>query len=126
VTVVGGEIDLERLAAIAGSRGLTIAPLPRHPSIVRDLAIIVSDRLPAADVRGTIRAHAPAILSGIREFDRYQGAGVPGGHVSLAIRLTFRDADRTLTDAEVQRAVEMIVAALTERYGAILRGAPRG
>jgi phenylalanyl-tRNA synthetase beta chain len=126
VAVVGGEIDLERLAAIAGTRSVTITPLPRHPSIVRDLAIVVSERLPAAEVRGTIRAHAPAILSGIREFDRYQGAGVPEGHVSLAIRLTFRDPDRTLTDAEVQRGVDAIVAALTGKHGAILRGAPGG
>jgi phenylalanyl-tRNA synthetase beta chain len=104
---------------------MTISAIPRHPSIVRDLAIIVSDRLPAADVRATIRRHAPATLASVREFDRYQGSHVPAGHVSLAIRLTFRDADRTLTDAEVQQAVDAIVAALVREHGATLRGGER-
>ncbi len=58
----------------------------------------------------------------VREFDRYQGKGVPDGQVSLSIRLTFRDADRTLTDREVQQAVDAIVAALAREHGATLRG----
>jgi phenylalanyl-tRNA synthetase beta chain len=123
--IVAGEIAVDRLAALAGARATAMQPLARHPSIVRDLAILVSDRLPAADVRGTIRAHAPATLVAIREFDRYQGTGVPDGQVSLALRLTFRDAERTLTDADVQRAVEAIVAALERAHGAVLRGGER-
>jgi phenylalanyl-tRNA synthetase beta chain len=58
----------------------------------------------------------------VREFDRYQGKGVPDGQVSLSIRLTFRHADRTLTDAEVQQAVEAIVEALTTHHHATWRG----
>ena len=58
----------------------------------------------------------------MREFDRYQGKGVPDGTVSMAVRLTFRHPDRTMTDAEVKQAVETIVAALGKAHGAILRG----
>ena len=54
-------------------------PLPRFPSVVRDLSILVDERLPAADVRGTIRSSAPTTLVAVREFDRYQGKGVPDG-----------------------------------------------
>jgi len=122
--VVGGEIDLGALAEHAAGRDTRIDPLPRYPSIVRDLSVIVSERLPAAEVRGTIRSIAPATLVSVREFDRYQGAGVPEGHVSLSLRLTFRDRDRTLTDGDVQRAVDAVVAALTARHGAALRGGP--
>jgi phenylalanyl-tRNA synthetase beta chain len=99
-----------------------IRPLPRFPSAVRDLSIVVDERLPAADVRGTIRSSAPATLVAVREFDRYQGKGVPAGQVSLSVRLTFRHAERTLTDAEVQQAVESIVDALARAHHAILRG----
>ena len=120
--VVAGEIAVDALAAFAATGRTTVSPVPRHPSIVRDLAIVVSERLPAADVRATIRRHAPATLAAVREFDRYQGSHVPAGHVSLAIHLTFRDADRTLTDAEVQQAVDAIVAALGREHGATLRG----
>jgi phenylalanyl-tRNA synthetase beta chain len=96
--------------------------VPRHPAIVRDLSIVVPERLPAATVRGTIRANAPPTLRTIVEFDRYQGKGVPDGHVSLSLRLTFRDADRTLTDDEAQQAVDAIVDALGRAHGATLRG----
>jgi phenylalanyl-tRNA synthetase beta chain len=57
----------------------------------------------------------------VREFDRYRGKGVPEGRVSLSIRLTFRDADRTLTDEDVQPVVERIVKALADNHGARLR-----
>jgi phenylalanyl-tRNA synthetase beta chain len=122
IALVVGEIDTRALEAAAPARtGSRVDPLPRFPSIVRDLAIVVSDRLPAADLRGTIRSSAPPTLVAIQEFDRYQGAGMPQGMVSLAIRLTFRDRDRTLTDADVQKATDAIVAALAERHGATLR-----
>jgi phenylalanyl-tRNA synthetase beta chain len=58
----------------------------------------------------------------VREFDRYQGKGVPDGQVSLSMRLTFRHPDRTLTDAEVHEAIEMIVDTLATRHQATLRG----
>ena len=96
-------------------------PLPRFPSIVRDLSLVVDERLRAADLRASIRAAAPPTLADVQEFARYQGKGVPEGAVSLSFRLTFRDADRTLTDAEVQAAVEGIVSTLAERHGARLR-----
>jgi phenylalanyl-tRNA synthetase beta chain len=74
--------------------------------------------LPAAAVRGTIRAAAPPTLVSIVEFDRYKGKGVPEGRVSLSLRLTYRAPDRTLTDDEAQQATDRIVEALCERHGA--------
>ena len=62
-------------------------------------------------------------LVSVREFDRYQGRGVPDGRISLSLRLTFRAADRTLTDAEVQQSVDAIVHALARDHDAKLRGA---
>ena len=57
----------------------------------------------------------------VHEFDRYEGQGIPAGRLSLAFRLTFRAADRTLTDSEVQRAMDAIVAALESAHQAALR-----
>ena len=95
--------------------------MPRYPSIVRDLALVVDDALPAAAVRGTIRAAAPDTLVSVHEFDRYEGKGVPSGCISLALRLTFRASDRTLTDVEVQGAVDRVVAALAQQHETKLR-----
>ena len=116
------ELDLAKLAGLAGSiEDVLVQPLPRHPSAVRDVSIEVDRGLPAAAVRDTIRGAAPPTLVSIREFDRYQGEGVAGGRVSLSLRLTFRDPDRTLTDAEVQQATDRIVAALAGAHGAVQR-----
>ena len=113
------ELDLESVPAIEDD--LEVEPLPRHPSVTRDISMLVADTLPAAAVRRTIREHAPAILVRVNEFDRYQGKGVPDGQVSLSLRLTFRAPDRTLTDAEVQSAVDGVLTALKERHGAVQR-----
>jgi phenylalanyl-tRNA synthetase beta chain len=112
------EVDLDALAPAAADREWQVAPLPRYPSIVRDISIEIDEALPAERVRGTIRSAAPSTLASVREFDRYQGAGVPAGRVSLSLRLTFRDAHRTLTDAEAQAAVQAIVDALAREHGA--------
>ncbi len=58
--------------------------------------------------------------SSVTFFDRYQGTGVPQGRVSVSVRLTFQ-ADRTLTDSEVQRSVDTILAALVREHGAVQR-----
>ncbi|MDP1568581.1 MAG: phenylalanine--tRNA ligase subunit beta [Vicinamibacterales bacterium] len=115
------EVNLDALTAAAPSATRFATPLPRHPSSVRDLALLVDDTLSAATVRDTIRSAAPETLVQVREFDRYQGKGIPDGKVSLAIRLTFRAPERTLTDAEVHDAVARIVARLQEALGAVQR-----
>jgi phenylalanyl-tRNA synthetase beta chain len=114
------EIDLdaaERLAKDASR----VEALPRFPSVTRDISIVVDDALPAGEVRRTIRDAAPDTLTRIREFDRYQGKGVPEGRVSLSLRLTFRSPNRTLTDTEVQNAMDVVLAALRSRHGAVQR-----
>jgi phenylalanyl-tRNA synthetase beta chain len=116
------ELDVDRIAdrmtllEIGRTR-----PLPRFPQVVRDLSILVDNTLPAASVRGTIQATAPVTLVRVSEFDRYQGKGIPDGRVSLSYRLTFQAADRTLTDAEVDAAMDAVVEALTRAHGAIRR-----
>jgi len=112
------ELDLDAVAARQPGRDLRAESLPRYPSVVRDVSILVDSILPAADVRGTIRSAAPATLAQLIEFDRYRGKGVPEGRVSLSLRLTFRSPDRTLTDSEVDEAMARIVSALESKHGA--------
>ena len=115
------EIDLDAAEAIAAKTEIQVEPLPRYPSVTRDISILVDDTLPAATVRATIREAAPDTLVRVREFDRYQGKGVPEGKVSLSLRLTFRSPERTLTDSEVQAAMDAVLAALREKHGAVPR-----
>jgi phenylalanyl-tRNA synthetase beta chain len=118
------ELNLDRLAATRSDGGHRVRALPRHPFVVRDLSILVSDTLPAEIIRGTIQAAAeagPAPLVATTFFDRYTGAGVAPGAVSVSVRLTFQARDRTLTDAEVQESFERILAALVKEHGAVQR-----
>jgi phenylalanyl-tRNA synthetase beta chain len=112
------ELDLSALNSAASNEPVRAESLPRFPSIVRDVSVLVDEALPAAAVRGTIRSSAPATLVSVAEFDRYQGKGVPAGRVSLSLRLTFRDPDRTLTDEDAQHATDRIIGALRAQHGA--------
>ncbi|MGE3178215.1 MAG: phenylalanine--tRNA ligase subunit beta, partial [Vicinamibacterales bacterium] len=101
------ELDLDAAGALAVARDEMVRPLPRYPSVVRDLSIVVPERLSAASIRGTIQAAAAdgaAPLVSVAFFDRYKGKGVADDAVSLSVRLTFQAADRTLTDADVQQS----------------------
>jgi phenylalanyl-tRNA synthetase beta chain len=118
------ELNFDRAAAVQGTRDELVRALPRHPFVVRDLSIVVPDTLPAEIIRGTIQAaggESAAPLAAVVFFDRYKGQGVPDGSISVSVRLTFQAADRTLTDADVQQAIDTILAALVARHGAVQR-----
>ncbi len=82
-------------------------PLNLMPAALRDLALIVDETATAGEVQKALAKIARAAvgntfaLEGVQVFDVYQGKGLPEGKKSLAFSLTFRAADRTLTDAEV-------------------------
>jgi phenylalanyl-tRNA synthetase beta chain len=122
VFVAEADLDLLERARVTVSDATRA--LPRFPSVVRDLSIVVADTLPAEIIRGTILTAGRdlrAPLSALSFFDRYQGKGVPAGSVSLSVRLTFQATERTLTDAEVQHSVETILAALVREHAAVQR-----
>jgi phenylalanyl-tRNA synthetase beta chain len=119
--VFAAEIDLDALVPAGMQPPVRVEPLPRFPSVVRDLSILIDDGLTAADVRHTIREAAPTTLVRVAEFDRYQGKGIPPGKVSLSLRLTFRSSDKTLTDAEVHDAMARVLSALQEKHAAVQR-----
>ena len=116
-----GEINLDALTAAAPADTLRATSLPRYPWVVRDISILLEDSLSAETVRGTIRSAAPVTLRDVREFDRYQGKGIPDGKVSLSFRLTFQSPERTLTDEEVQSGMQHIIDALTRDLQVIQR-----
>lgn len=114
------EANLELLAArsSAATRFVEFSPLPVSR---RDLALVVDKSAAYASVEAAVRGCAIAELQDILLFDVYEGKNIPEGKKSLAIRLTFGRADRTLTDAEVAGFIEKAVAALSSQLGAALR-----
>jgi phenylalanyl-tRNA synthetase beta chain len=118
-TVAAFEIDLDALPEPA-------APLYQDmisfPEVREDMAVIVADRVSAADVLAAVTRAGRPLLADAQIFDVYRDADKLGaGNVSLALRLSYRAADRTLTDAEVAAQRESIVIALEEKLGGRVR-----
>ncbi|HUM15047.1 MAG TPA: phenylalanine--tRNA ligase subunit beta [Candidatus Nitrosotalea sp.] len=113
------------VTALAGLPPTTVKyeALPRFPAVQRDLAIVVASEVTAGDVEAAIRAMGLPLLTRISLFDVYTGGQVGAGRRSLAWSLTFQAPDRTLTDAEVNRLHERIVAEIAKRFRAEVRGA---
>jgi phenylalanyl-tRNA synthetase beta chain len=113
------EMDLEALLTRVVP-GYRVAPVPRFPPALQDLALVVDDAVPTADLLAAIRTAGGPLLHDVRLFDLYRGPQVPPGKKSLAVSLAFMAPDRTLTDAEVEAAKRGILQAMA-RLGAGLR-----
>jgi len=114
-------IDLGKVAALAPE--IThYEDLVTFPALRQDLAVIVSDEVPAARVLEVVRGAGGKRLADVGVFDVYRGEQLGKGRVSLALHLEFRAPDRTLTDEDVTPVRAKIVAALAEQLGGELRG----
>lgn len=90
-------------------------PLPAHPGVERDVALLVADAVPAERIAAVARAAGGALLQSVVPFDVYTGEGLPAATRSMAWRFSFRATDRTLTDAEVEAVMKAIVTELDEQ-----------
>ena len=95
-------------------------PFATVPASERDLALVVPQSVGASDLISTIRKAGKPLLEAVELVDRYEGAQLEPNHCSQAFRLRYRDAARTLTDAEVETAHNKVRQAL-EQTGAVLR-----
>ncbi len=118
--VIVGELAIAGLAAGQLRDALGATP-SRLPAVERDLAVIVADSTPAATVEAAIRRHGGSLLRDVELFDVYRGQPLPAGDKSLAYRLTLRDDERTLTEAEVDAAVAAVMSGLGVDVGARYR-----
>jgi phenylalanyl-tRNA synthetase beta chain len=118
---VVSELDLEKFRAYGFTPRGVIEPPPRFPAVRRDLALVIDREFPAAAVVATIRQVGNEMLEDVAVFDVYQGSSVASGKKSVALALTYRAKDRTLTDEEVNRVHTALVEAVRARLGAELR-----
>jgi phenylalanyl-tRNA synthetase beta chain len=90
--------------------------------LTRDFAFLVGDAVAAGDLVRPIQGADKALISEVRVFDVYRGAGVPEGSKSVAVEVLVQPRDKTLTDAEIEGLSGRIVAAAEKAVGAKLRG----
>ena len=99
----------------------TYTPLPKYPTVSRDLALVCGEEITVAQVEDVITAAAGKLLRSVKLFDIYRGVGVPEGKKSMAFSLELRADDRTLTDTDSEAVTAKVLQALQEKLGAILR-----
>ena len=115
------KVNLSEVGALAIAASQQYAAIPKYPAISRDLAIVLSDQIPAASVMSEVRIAAGPLLADSHLFDVYAGERVEKGTRSLAFSLIFRSPDRTLTDEEVEAPFRSLIEHLAEKFGAKLR-----
>ena len=99
----------------------TYTPLPKYPSVFRDLSLICDEEITVAQAEDVITCAAGKLLRGVKLFDIYRGVGVPEGKKSMAFSLELRADDRTLTDTDSESVVTKVLTALKEKLNATLR-----
>ena len=111
--------DLSLQGVVQGSVA-SFKPLSKFPASGRDLALLVKDQS-WGEIQRCIAKAAGQKLDRVVLFDVYRGQGLPEGHASLAVNLSWRDQDGTIEDAEINAAVDSVLAALDSELGVILR-----
>jgi phenylalanyl-tRNA synthetase beta chain len=114
------ELDLDQLL-VRRNPARSFKPLPPFPAIRRDVAMLVGETVTHEAVLSAVRQAKPANLESIELFDVFRGKHVPAGQKSVAYAFTYRHAERTLTDSEVNDAHEKLVARFRETLQAQIR-----
>ncbi len=114
------ELDLDVLLQ-RRTTNKSFKALPQFPASERDVAMLVPEAVTHADVLAVVKKTKPANLVSTNLFDVFRGKNVPEGQKSLAYSFTYRNAEKTLKDKEVNTAHDQLVAALTEKLSATIR-----
>jgi phenylalanyl-tRNA synthetase beta chain len=122
--IVGFEIVLDSIPAPKAKPTRAKPKLERSDfmPVERDLAFVVDAGVRAGDVVKAAQGAERSLVSDVGVFDVYQGKGLPEGAKSIAISVTLQPRERTLTDAEIDAAIARIVAEVSRKTGATLRG----
>ena len=114
------ELSFDGLFAAQGGQPI-YQPLPKFPSVTRDIAVVCDETVTVGRLEETIRKGAQGLLKEVSLFDIYRGKGVAQGKKSVAFNLVLRADDRSLTSEEADEDVKNILATLEKDCGAVLR-----
>ncbi len=104
------------------SESIQYVPIPKYPSVERDIALVVDETIPASEIKNIIKTFASELIEAVSVFDVYRGRHIPEGKKSLAFNIVYRSHDRTLRDDEVERVHTSLVDFVLQRTGGKLRG----
>ncbi|WP_150429992.1 phenylalanine--tRNA ligase subunit beta [Dechloromonas sp. CZR5] len=108
-------------AAVKSVRVPAYAEVSKFPPVVRDLAIVVDQKVALQTLLDGLKGQISGLIQDIQLFDVYVGKGVPENKKSLAFRIVMQDTQRTLQDSEVDAAMQQLVSCFEQAFGAQLR-----
>ena len=114
------ELRFEAMFALKGGIPVYV-PLPKFPSVTRDIAVVCDSDIPVGKLSDCILANGGQYLKGCDIFDVYTGHHIAQGKKSVAFSLTMRSDDQTLTDDHAEETVKAVLAALEREFGAVMR-----
>lgn len=116
------ELDWETIHAFYENQKTGFKALPKFPFVQRDLAMILDRQVRYEDVQKTVKMAKSKLLREVKLFDVFESEKLGAGKKSYAINLSFYNDEKTLTDAEVEQEMKMIIASLEGKLGANVRG----
>src|SRR5256714_15393272 len=114
------ELDLTTLLE-RPERPVLYSPLPRFPSIVRDVSLLVDRKVSVADLMSAVKTENTALFVGVTFVGTYEGEGIAGDKRSVTLRFEYRADDRTLRDEEVDQVHWPLVQGLQKNFSAEIR-----
>jgi phenylalanyl-tRNA synthetase beta chain len=115
------EMDLERLISFEKKMEKKFAQLPKFPSVRRDIALVVDDNIPLGKILSEIKKVESSLIEDLKVFDVFKGGSLAQGKKSIAVSMTLRASDKTLTDEEANKVQAMAIRSLQKVLGAELR-----
>ncbi len=115
------ELDLDQLLRLQTPMG-TVKPMPRFPAVTRDLSLVMAETVEAGPMLRDLSAAGGSLLEAAKMFDVYRSPVLGPDRKSVAFSFVFRAPDRTLTEAEIGKAMDKILKLAEEKYGAVIRG----
>jgi phenylalanyl-tRNA synthetase beta chain len=119
-TCLLAELNLDITLSNAPKRSV-VKPLPRFPFVERDLAIVVDKNRSWNEIERAVRDSGKALLRSVKPFDVFSGGNMDPSKKSVAFRMTLQHDEHTLSDAEINEALNAVKSALEQRCGAHLR-----
>lgn len=118
------ELSLDILLSLVQDRPV-YAQIPKYPSIERDIALVVDDRMTSGAVIDLLRGYESSVIESIELFDYYKGKNIPADKKSLGFRIIYRSKESTLTDSEVESVHGSLVEYVLSKTAGELRWQPR-
>ena len=119
--VFAAEINWNTLFELIKRNKVAFKEMPKFPEVRRDFALLLDENVKYSDLQASAQRAAKKLLKQVSLFDVYRGDKIPAGKKQYALSFVLQDLEKTLTDADVERVMNKLLATFTNEYGATLR-----